>query len=137
MVLELLLVVHAFLSNSSEHIVSFPESISFLHIGLLLFLIHRILQLCTILLRLLCLLNFTDLLVLIVGLDLTFDNGSPFIKIATGICRVVPLSTIDHCLHFLAFVFHGFLDTLGVDFKGIYQVVHIDRNISGMKITAT
>ena len=125
MVLELLLVVHAFLSNSSEHMVALPKSIPFFHIGLLLFLIHRILQLCTILLRLLCLLNFSDLLVLIVGLDLTFDNGTPFIKIATWIRRVVPLSSFDHCLHFLAFVLHGFLDTLGVNFKGIYQVVHI------------
>ena len=126
-VLKLHLVLHSFLSNSPKHLVSLPKSIPFFNFSLLLFLMHGFLQLSPILLCLLCLHDFADLLVLIVCLDLAFDNGTPFVKVTPRVCGVVSLATLNHGLHFLSFVLHWLFHTLSVNFQRIYQVVHFNE----------
>ena len=119
MMLKVLLVMEAFLSNCSEHIVTLANLVESLNILLLLLDAHRLTQLFTVLAGLLDSRNLLLLDLAVVNLGLALDNGTPLVGVSLPVLRIVAIALRSHVLLRSLLVIHGLFDAHGVDFEGV------------------
>ena len=94
MVLKLVVVLHVPRGHCSDNIISLVESIFPLIISLSLLLAHGSRQFGPVLASVLSLGNRLLVLLPIVGLGLALDDGTPLVKVAPRVRRIVPLIVV-------------------------------------------
>ena len=123
-ILQMVLVMHPFHSELLSHVVTLAHPIATLDLVSLRLRTDGTLKLVTVLASLDHLLNLAVGLFALEGFCLPLDNGTPFVQVAPGVLRVIPLVIVNLFLSLLDFISEGFLDSLRVDSEGIDQVVY-------------
>ena len=95
MVIELILVLNAFLGYLTQHVVSFAHAVPPFELLLLLLELYRLLKLVAVVLRVDQFLHLFVRLLALVCLGLACDDGAPFVEVALGVPWVVALVVLD------------------------------------------
>ena len=123
-VLQMVLVLHSFLGELLSHIVTLAHPVATLDLVSLRLLTDGSLEIVTVLSSLDHLLNLAVSLFTLERFGLSLNNGTPFVQVAPGVRRVVPLVIVTYFKGLMGFVCEGFLDSLRADSEGIDQVVY-------------